>query len=243
MTYSIHYKVPALGRLLRSSAVGALLCAAGAASAGVLNFEAALDSPFLFNGSQTQIGDYWVEAYNGTGSTESFVGAVVDNDACSGNGLSCPINNATNYLATLDDGYFYFGLNSGAQFQLKSLQASFIGAGQASFPSVAGVLVLQGFHANGTAAGNALQLGLAGPAGGAFNFTQYDMGAFGDLTLDYVRILGYACPATGSCTRTTNWANYAIDNLVTVTVPEPASWGLMGLGLLGLAAASRRRRA
>ena len=242
MAHSFTPKNTGLGKLFSAAVIAATLGASGVASAGVLDFESDMDSPFLMNGDHTEIGDYWVETY-GSGAGGDLIGAVVDNDGCSGNGLSCPTNNGSHYLATLDDGYFYFGLNNAATFQLKTLQASFIGAGQPSFPAISGVLVLQGFHADGSTAGSAMQLGLGGPTNGAFQFANYNLGAFGDNTVDFVRILGYACPASGSCSRSTNWANFAVDNINTVTIPEPASWGLMGLGLLGLAAFSRRRAA
>jgi hypothetical protein len=53
-----------------------------------------------------------------------------------------------------------------------------------------------------------------------------------------VRVLGYACDAGGSCSRTSNLANFAIDNIE--TVPEPTTFALLGLGLAGLAFARRR---
>jgi len=233
-----------VGHLFKQLAVAAALGACGLAQAGVLTFEGPnADTPFIFSGDVTTFGDYWVESYGGT-QLGDFVGSVIDgsdNSLCVG--ISCPVNNASHYYAALDDGYFYFGLNDNSNFALRSLQASFIGAGQTSFPAISAILVLQGFNLAGAAVGSALQIGLSAPTAGAFNFASYDLSAttFGNTSFGFVRVVGYACDASGDCNRSSNLANYALDNLV--TVPEPGTWALLGLGLAGLGVFSRRRRA
>jgi len=225
-------------------AIKQLLCAAAlvmgsVAQAGVLNFEGQVDSPFVFAGDHIKIGSYWIESYGGS-QTSDLVGAFVDgSDPASCFGVSCPVNNSSQYYTGLDDGYFYFGKNDDSLFQLGSLRASFIGNGQASFPAVAGLLVLQGFDANGSALGAARQLGLSGPVGGQFQFGTFDLSSIKER-FAFVRVLGYACDATGNCNRSSNLANFAIDDIV--TVPEPGSLALFGLGLAGFGLASRRRR-
>lgn len=232
------------GKFLKKIIALGVLSACGFAQAGVLDFEQEIDTPFIGTLDHVQFGDYWVEAYGGTQQGD-LVGAMVDG---SDNGLcmavSCPVNNKSTYYTALDDGYFYFGLNNDANFRVRSLQASFIGAGQASFPSVSGILVLQGFNQLGAAVGNAIQVGLAGPnKQGEFNFANYNTGAFANTTVSYVRVLGYACDTTGNCNRNSNLANFAIDNIVTTTVPEPTTLALLGLGVAGVAFARRRRAA
>lgn len=224
------------GKLLGAAALAAGLCAAPAAHADILDFEMELDSPFMFSGDYVEMGNFWIESYGGPQEGD-LAGAVVDNSSCFS--IACPVNNASRYYTGLNDGYFYFGKKNNVNFKVKSLQASFIGVGQTSFPSVAGMLVLQGFNASGVAAAPAMQLALGGPTGGAFQFANYDLGAFSATEYSFVRVLGYACDAAGNCNRNTNLANFAIDNIN--VIPEPGTFALFGLGLLGLAAAARRR--
>lgn len=235
-----------VGHLFNQLAVVAALGACSLAHAGVLDFEGpSADTPFIFAGDINQFGDYWAESYGGT-QPGDLVGSVIDgsdNGLCVG--ITCPANNASHYCAALDDGYFYFGLKDNLNFTVKSLQASFIGAGQPSFPATSGVLLLQGYDSAGVAVSSALQIGLSGPTAGAFNFASYDLSAttFGNTSFGFVLVLGFACDASGDCNRGANLANYALDNFVTVTVPEPGTWALLGLGLAGLGVFSRRRPA
>ena len=232
--------------MLKNAVLAAALGVCGLAQADTLTFEGAVDSPFVYAGDHLTVGKYWIESY-GIGATQSgdYVGMFIDgsdNGLCVG--LSCPVNNASQYYAGLNDGYFYFGLEGDAAFKMRSLQASFIGVGQTFPSSVAAVLVLQGFDANNQTVGAAWQINLPSPdANGVFNFINYDLSAtnFGKADYSYVRILGYACGADGSCNSGVGLVNFAVDNIVTSAVPEPAAWVLYGLGLMGLGAYARKR--
>jgi hypothetical protein len=234
--------------LLKKLALATALSACSFANAGVLNFEGAQDSPFILAGKTSIFGNFWVQSYGGP-TTDSFVGAIIDgttqDDICAT--LSCPRSaTPSQYYAGLNDGFFLFGMNDGADFRVKGLQASFIGAGQASFMATAGVLIMQGFNSAEQAVGSAVQIDLPGPnAQGQFDFLNFDLGLFANTAVNYVRVVGYACTST-DCFRNTNMSNFAIDNIETidaVAIPEPASLGLIGLGLLGLGAFSRKRKA
>lgn len=232
----------ASGGLFKQLALAAALGACSVASAGVLTFDGPnnLDSPFIFGNTEYHFNGYTVETRAGTGTAFDYAGQLIDGNDPFGCDIGCPINNKTNYLALLDDAYVFINLDSNAPFRLSRISASFIGNGQASFGSVAGILQLQGFSNTLGAIGGVAQINLAGPTNGSFNFTNYNLGAFSNNLIDYVRIVGFACDATGSCTRAAGLSNFAIDN---VTIPEPGSVTLLGLAAAGLIAARRRRAA
>ena len=219
------------------------------AQADVLDFEDA-PGPFAQAGSEYTFGNYWVQTLDNENlgaMAGSFINGADQADICFD--LKCPINNQTGYMATLNDGYFAFGLNDGGLFTLDSMRVSFIGTGQASFPAVSGLLILAGFDANFNVIQTSSQIAVGGPnANGQFSFANVDLGAFANTSFAAVRVLGYACNAAGSCNRNTNAAAFAFDDIVTTAeavaaVPEPASWLLIGLGLLGLGAFQRKRAA
>lgn len=225
--------------------VAGALGAGGMAQADVLNFEnIGLEQPILLNANEFISGNFFVDTYTGAGA--GFAGFLFDGSDGTQCDLQCPVNNPTSYLGIFDDSYILFGLTSGLNMRVTSLQASFIGIGDPTvkYGATAGILVMQGYNAAGAATGGAIQVPLARPdASGNFNFANYNLGAFGNTEVNIVRILGYACDAAGSCTRASGMSNFAIDNINATVIPEPASIALFGLAAAGLIAARRRRAA
>jgi len=232
-------QTPRAGKAVSQILLAAALAVGGVAQAGVLNFEGNPQSPFVRASEHVKVGEYWIEGWGGE-QVGDMVGAFVkgsDPMTCAtGN---CPVNNPSQYYTGLNDGYFYFGRNDGTNFRLDGLNASFVGAGQDSFPDMAGQLLLQGFNALGDEVGPTVRLALAAPDDGQFSFQHFNLGKLTDY-YSYVLVFGLECDANGKCFRGGGMANFAVDDIS--TIPEPGSLALFGLGMGGLALAGRRRR-
>lgn len=229
-------------KMLGAAAIGATLCAAPGAQAGVLDFEGYADTLVMdgLDGAVT-VGQHYISSYGGG------FGLIGNNDTCAGTDVACPRNNATTYYVSAADSYTFVEMNDFSNFKLGSIDASFIGFNGQSYPSVAGLLQVAAFSATNVLL-DTVQLALAGPVGGGFNFATYDLsGLAGGAEYSYVRFVSFACEiGSTNCNRTTNQAQFALDNVVTVSasdVPEPGSFALMGLGLFGIGAIARRRKA
>ena len=233
MANSLTSSSAGFGKLFSAAAIVAALFAPSAAQARLLDFENLTGSPVVFADDPVILGQTRLTGLGLPG----LVGLIGGNEFCSGD-IECPVNNNTNYYSALADGYFMFGNVDNSRFQLRSLDASFIGANNGPYSATPGVLYLAGFDATGTMV-NETFLGLGGPVNGQFNFANYNLGSFGSSIFNNVLVAAFACNPT--CNFDTNQASFAIDNLDINDVPEPGSFALIGLGLLGLGAFSRRR--
>lgn len=168
-----------------------------------------------------------------------LVGAI-QNGACAG--IECPVNNATDYIALVNDAAIVFGSTDGFTFSVQSVNASFIGFNVPG-ASTSAFLALQGVRGGAAATAYYELSGL--DANGQVSFETIDTGAFGNFEFDYVYAFAYACEAGGAnCTAfSTNEAQFALDDIVIEHIPEPASLALVGVAGLALLGARRRRAA
>ena len=232
-----------LKKFFAATLVGAAICAMPAAQADVVDFEG-LDVNIVGHMDSFEQAGVILTGYSNASTAQpgDFVGMVVDGTdlgVCAG--LACPTNNPGHYYAALNDSILFIDPSSAATFQIKSFDASFIGAvAGASYPSTAGLLKIQGFLADNSFVTESYAL--AGPGANGFTFQHFVASTgFANQNFVEVAIFGYTCNTAGACTAfNSNQGQYALDN-VTVAVPEPTSYLMMLLGLAGIAAFARRR--
>ncbi|MDB5936304.1 MAG: exosortase [Massilia sp.] len=239
------------------SAFRQLLCAAAVSAAaivpvhaGTINFEGYFGP--TVHGDYIQTGGYDIGFYSlaaGAVFGEDLVGSFLngaDSQSCDVATTRCPVNNPSTYYANLNDGLIDVMSNTAAsRFSINGFDASFIGgnATLSSYPAVSGLLRIQGFFANGTSLYETYDL--AGPSTTGFNFAHYNTSAgFSSNAFVEAYVFGFACNSGGTCSAfSSDRGQFAIDNLSLNAVPEPASFALFGIGMIGMGAVARRRRA
>jgi len=252
MTRKSQTALPSLTSSLAKFAAAALGAAAIAAPAqgATINFNSG--AGMLFGSGDTwQESGYTMlmEAYDPADSG-SLVGAIVDSsDPGYCVNMACPINGDGGYYGAFNDSIVWLQSDNASSFMMKSIDASFIGldAALGGYPIYSGLLRIQGFLADGS---YLLQdLLLYGPSSSGFLFGQYSpREAFANTAFTSIAMFGFTCDAVGDCEAfSNNRGQFAIDNLVLedalAEVPEPASLAIFGIGLAGLAARARRRKA
>lgn len=230
---------------------GAVLAAtvlAAPAQAGTIGFNADYSMPVVH-------GDIWVEngyklvfdAYNDNADENTAVGSIIDgSDPWPCENMACPISGDGTYYGAFNDSIVWLSsATQGAQFQIKSIDASFIGAfpNLGGYPAISGLLRMQAFRADYSY--ELIDLPLFGPGANGFQFDTYTLLApWSDMKFVEVAMFGMVCNASLSCSAfNSNQGQFAIDNIVLAEVPEPASAAIFGLGLMGLVAGARRRKA
>lgn len=178
----------------------------------------------------------------GQGAAAGAAGAIGLPDSCMV--VDCPVGAAGNYYLGLNDGALAISHGAGLAFKLSSFDASFV----APVVAATGDVEFARIVLSGVSGGQTYQTSFALPGQGEdnrYHFSSFaSLGAFATLNFTELRIstclmdLGGDCVADGS-----RQAQFALDNLNVTAVPEPATWGLMALGLVGIGAIRRRQAA
>lgn len=243
---------------LKQSAIALAAVVSLTANAAVITFDQPIDTTnapdaplltYTAAGTEFLTQGFWFTPYSAVAGRQDgdLVGALIDG-ADSANicaALTCPTNGTGTYLTGLNDGYLLIGAVDNSPLRLTSFSASFVGALGDTLAAVPGILRISAVSATNVTLAT-VDFNLAGPnTAGQLSFATFsNTGALATTNAAFYRVRAAYCDTTGACSFTsTNKGQYALDNINITAVPEPSQWALFGLGLAGVAAIARRRRA
>jgi hypothetical protein len=230
-------------------AIGALACSS-ASQATVVDFEGTIDStgvafyPLLTHNDYVITQGYYVGAIStktGAIGGADLVGTMVNgSDLATGCGdLICPTNNTSNFLVALNDGLLDVQYTGVEAFKASGFDASFVAVAGDAIGSTALILQVEGYST--TAQVFSQQFAVPGPTAGAYSFTHFNLSAANAATpIVELAFRGFYCGTSTTCNRTSDKAQFAIDNLVLNAVPEPSQWLMLSLGLVAAGGMARR---
>ncbi len=233
---------------IATALLGTAFCAP-AAFAGLIDFEAnelividggqaVASGGFTFTASDSEL----AQAVGVTGAA----GGIYNGGAGCGD-TPCPGGNKTNFYVGLNDGAVTVTRNSPwSDFRIDRLDFGFLAPTPGLADGVYGQLRLTGNLFAGGTINAAMDFG-GQNALGEFMFNRWALDqAFSSAVLNGLTIRACLFDETGACNNsldfpTMNQAQFGIDNLNLVEVPEPAAPALLALGALGMALSARRR--
>ncbi len=155
--------------------------------------------------------------------------------------INCPVGNNSGYYAGLNDGALGVVSQNPAGFKVRGLDFAFIAPTGGLIDFSVGKLVLTGHKMDGSLEQTTIDF--QPQVNGVFQFSNWQAGNFGNTVFRDMTINACLFTMDGSCVSPAgNQAQFAVDNLNLAAVPEPSTYAMMGLGLLGLAAFARRRK-
>jgi len=199
-------------------------------AATVIDFESVSTGLYFSGDSFTQ---------NGYRMTVGFDSGNVDGVGAFSSGA--PTGNATHFYSQLNEGELILERDGGGLFSLDGFDAAFVPLN----PQAAGTTVLVALATFGDGTKGGLGFQFLGSSSDHFPFGNYSNAADFSNYTNVKQIEFFACSYDGTSFCTTplkNNGQFALDNIVvTGVVPEPTTIALFSLGLVGLAAHSRRR--
>jgi hypothetical protein len=206
-----------------------MLALSGQAQAAVLDFEGL--APSLFLGADTL-------GQSGYTFTQNGDFGVVGADFLT---AQAPLGNATSFYSVLNDTSVGLTRDDAIGFRLNGFDAGFVTPSPQNGGVIPGRIVLMGSTRSGGSVFGSFEFAPS-DANGNFSFEHFasNLSAFTDLSS--LTFLACVYSATGSCDNPAeNLAQFSLDNVNVIGVPEPSTYALMALGLAAVAGHARRR--